>query len=172
MLNKQQRVAVAVDVLQRLKLGQYQMAQAIYVNVYEMDIPESKQLDVQKFFKGKTCEVCARGALVLSKAALFNGLVFDPKVGSNSEDELEDRLYEFLAKESLKVFGPKQGELIETAFEGKNLIRNRTGIGGTSKITTEENLALAFHLKHRPDKENLLREIMINVIEHGGVFKP
>lgn len=129
----------------------------------------SKKLQLDKVLEKTSCEACALGTMLISRARVFNklkignitfnesGLAFNSSFSSNS-----------LATELDKYFDSEQLALIETAFEkfskgerGRNLRFE----------PTKEKIAIDFGEKYE-DATSRLVAILKNIIANDGLFCP
>jgi hypothetical protein len=166
------RVAVAKDVILSLP-GLKVESQNVFCAVDTlpkgaMVVDDSKRT-ARNLQKGKICEVCARGALFLSKIALRNNFDFDLMTGTDHPTyALYAQMY-FIQDVLDDTFSREQQYLIETAFEGHSAFRELR-----DDTPTQDDLihrALKFHNRYKKDKTRL-RAIMQNVIDNKGEFKP
>lgn len=130
-------------------------------------LKEGMQLqDVIPNILGKSveCEVCARGAAFLAYVKRFNNVKIGKFFDSDGEFSGNDQL---VIDQTRKLFGKKQVQLIETAFELRNAESDFEDY-----LTVEENeLAQDFGNQHPREKERLVA-IMKNIVKNKGVFKP
>lgn len=115
MTNARKRVAIAKDVLLRLKLKKISQKRGAFLITKEMEaIFNSNQHDKgrrlykgdgQSFVEENKCEVCAKGALVLAWVANFNKL----KVGDIYDRACTDGIRE--------IFPSPMRDAMESAFE-------------------------------------------------------
>jgi hypothetical protein len=162
--NRKQRVAIAEDVLQQLKLKKYKAETGIYVysrelhNLrYDDEATQPGTFDLQKTLLGDTpqCDVCGLGAAFCSLARLGNNVTLD--------DADSDSIHRTLTP----IFGKKQVAMIENAFEGKT-INEHAGYELSDRKTRATE---AFYNKYDNDKDRL-KAIFKNVIKNDGTFKP
>lgn len=104
------------------------------------------------------CRVCAKGALFLSAVRKFNSA----KVGDVADDD------DF--KIAVKIFGLKQYDLIEAAFEGWDSTKERWD-GTEYTGNTSVPAATAFGDQYDGNTERLVA-ILKNIIKNDGTFKP
>lgn len=102
----------------------------------------------------KHCQVCARGAVYVSRARLFDEYMFDSLHFDPSDT---------VVTETNKDIGKTNAELIESAFE----MDPRHG-----GYSDEACCARDFGALFQYDDRARLRAIMRNVIENKGVFRP
>ena len=197
------RVVVARDVIQQLNEKRLVARKGIYMRIPDFadsddrwrpgrrygdmflaEIPREES--VKKVLAGKTCEVCAIGALFVARVDQVNGVT----VGAMNRDANNDRfMRHFLGT----MFSRDQLSLIELAFEGKGFLDqyedSRIGEGSVTwdmelgEITWEGGEhpdedppryltdAVKF-TDHVHDAEERMRMIMKNVIVNDGEFCP
>src|SRR5262245_7122659 len=116
MTKSERAVAVAKDVLYRIKTNQITALPGTYCNI---SVPSSKGDSLQKIVNNNTCDVCGIGAAFVSYVGLFNK--FDIKYNSPHNTV-------FFRKEVTSrlsgAFTPRQLSLIECAFEGDDVEYN------------------------------------------------
>ena len=163
-------LAIAQDVLKNLG-GQYVARAKVYAaeakwNVPDEDIPTEGELQ-KALDKMKSCNVCALGACVLSKARLFNDLpITEMFYGGFFELDSEDAY-----REIEDVFGVTQRAMIESAFERSDM-RSFEDDDHDDEVTEDEiEIAKAFGHRYN-DAESRMRAIMENIVANGGVFVP
>lgn len=162
----QKRVAIANDVLERLRL--------------EMLIPNRGSLfsgevlrkminrrigdDAKTLVNSVPCEACAKGALVCSWVGNFNKVSASDM--SAYDYDLGKKRY---PAPLMKLFGREQLDLIEAYFEGQIL------------SSTCDKVAMAVIGQEANDEENTpfkstykgsLKKIMQNIVDNGGTFAP
>lgn len=149
---KQRKMAVAVaqDVLKTMR-----HLQVLSSNGYLRSPLEAGGFPIQDAKPAvlKKCEVCARGAMFISRCKLFNVYEFP------SEGDASDMVVNSTAKD----FGETNSNMIEAAFEQYNSEYGEVEDGVRAAVVFGE-------LYDDPRKR--LRAIMKNVIEHEGVFTP
>lgn len=143
--------AVAKDILSHPK--RYQVCRGNYI----IGIPWSarnKKIDKVDPEIIKNCHVCARGAMFITRALLFDKYRFP-------DDDL-DIGGELVLPATESDFGKFNAELIECAFELHSYFEENSIMG---------DLAAKFGNRYR-SPVNRLRAIMQNVLDNGGVFRP
>lgn len=158
----ERRVEIAKDVISRIKAGTFVAHHGVYIKNEKLENDECSENAVCKtdiFLKdlGK-CEVCARGALLLSrliinphtirKIDLLGEIESYNEYGSSWDEEYD--------------FNRFQLETIETAFEGREL-------GDLPWDHVEECIEFCKGVKSPEDR---LLMIMQNIIDHNGTFVP
>lgn len=144
--------AVAKDVLASLKI--YDIKEGVYCSAPESI--QGKDIKRAHISEIKECQVCARGAMFLSRARLFNDYKF-PDYSSNGACEVID---------STSIdFGRRNSKLIEAAFEVCENFVDYEDRGDLSKA------ALKFGRRFKSPR-NRLKAIMLNVLDNSGVFRP
>lgn len=165
-LTKRERaVAIAKDVIRQLRW--LRVAQYHYLNVQDSDKIESAidkvgyDADLRDILPvvRKNCDVCAKAAMLLSKARVFDKVpiseVFSSWGSSIADD---DEICSLLSGS----FSSKTLSLIEAAFE-----RSRMFAGYTPESIAAEEFGDRY-----PDPKKRLRAIMLNVVKNNGEFKP
>lgn len=137
--------AVAKDVILQLKNKMFIVEGGSFLkypsSVYCDDIKTAARETI------KNCRVCAKGAMFVSRALLFNECKFGDSVSWQVGND----------------FGRLNSDLIEGAFEKCNpLSGNTTGL---------QDFAIKFGKRYKSDR-NRLKAIMQNVLDNGGVFRP
>lgn len=147
-------VAVAKDVLKLmryLKLRQRSYLKPDTYGVFDKYIDKEIQPHIPAI--AKKCEVCARGALVLAHAHLYDACVGVP---DNYDTE----------KRSFKLFG-RQGTLIEAAFEMDSSFATSRGYYSPETAIKASDFGANYR-----DKRDRLRAIMKNIVKNKGAFRP
>lgn len=150
-----QRVAIAEDVLLRLKASKLKAGKGSYL--LDEDWPDLDQtsdarpvIDVIE----AACQVCARGAMLLSQVRLFNcltvGEVRSSSIGIMNRKHLQP------------IFGDDQINLIESAFEMDDF---------TWGDNNDADGAIGFGERY-DEPEERLAAIMNNIVANGGDFRP
>lgn len=159
---KTKAVLVAKDVLEQLDALTFEAGRYFYVD--DVTLIENITDDLQDCVDEvqKHCKVCARGALVLSKARLFNEVPLMDYVKSN--DTI--RLFQYDTTDLLKdVWDEEQLDLIEAAFEGDPTLL----ASDVDRDLIDEAVVFGGNYDTRKDR---LAAIMENIIENNGVFVP
>lgn len=195
-LSKQaQRIAIAKDVLELLKIDEVKPKRGVYIDLdvssgdYPARLLENGGYDgdysVQQFLPyAETCTVCAIGSMVVSKCRI-NGdaeVLYLDGVGSNAECGDSTPLYETLEK----YFPHLQLSLIETAFETNDMMWDdvQDDFYDNYKQKNEDDAdeaenayfelvesAIKFGRKYKKDSDRLVA-IMQNIVKNEGVFVP
>lgn len=162
----QKRVLVAKDALKQLSIKRYRAVTGDLVNesrslakkidhVFDSDndlIPSKIQLQPMLINTPGTCEVCARGAMMLSCVRKFNDVVIE---GWSTKAE----------EKSITLFGNRNLKRMEVAFE----LYDRW----SSENYDNDGKALAFGKAASMSSPNKrLKAILLNVIKNKGTFKP
>ncbi len=162
---RQKRVAIAKDVLARIKnklinaqTGYFMQSTTFAYFTHQMD---SK--GAQKVFNTKKCEVCAKGALVCAWVGNFNH--YSGRDIVNFDEYVRPFKY---PDELVKIFGHKMLAAIETAFENRELSWNKKEEMGDNRLSEKEMSDLLY--KSAGKYEGRLDEIMNNIIENKGKF--
>lgn len=174
MSKAKQRIAVAKDVLDRIKFGQFKGVGGVMIsssnlqNLKRWGSSVSQELQCSDF----QCCVCAKGGLFMAHIGIVNGISFND---IENETDLDSKDMQSLEK----IFSRHQLSLIETAFE-------RDTFDWNDKIThSERNACIQFYKKHNTgegsslvgcnadrNNTNLLAAICKNIIKNNGTFKP
>lgn len=161
-LSKKKIVEIAKDVILQIKAKKLYKVKAdngylrgtVDGNVNTVE--GESTIDLRDLFKGKkvkNCEVCARGAMLVSHALLNDNCKLRV-VGGGLVDHLDD----FAGNESQEVFGDF-GLEVEAAFEG------------TDEVHVGDNYLEGPWRAVYPDPSDRLVAIMKNVIANKGAFK-
>lgn len=146
MSKKNQRIAIAKDVLLQMKMKTYVASPGEYIwSSYFSADDSPTELQKCLLTKFPACHVCGIGAAFLSLARLGNEVC------------LKDEFYVKLDP----IFGIPQRTLIERTFEGW--------------YDCAEECQKAPHMKFNrkyPDDDKRLAAIFRNIIRNDGVFKP
>ena len=173
MTKPEKRIAIANDVLMRLRTGKFKAEAGEYISI-DSDFSDMER--AQKVIKAKetTCTVCAKGALFCSDVALENKLTLDElknETGVSTTNYGNPK-----NKQLLAIFSVQQLDLIECAFETSNCSR-------ANLLSTEQiNKAIEFGNKYQPEDDwgddvrksdkDRLQAICKNIIKNNGTFKP
>lgn len=150
----QRRVMIAEDALQQLKMGKYCATPGKYLDACGLADEASLNHEVQlntllhNPALKSSCDVCARGALLLSAVRFRNDCIIYTH-GGTSEDSW------------VKEFSDQQ-EVIEAAFEDYDMRDSDDGNPWCEKFLTE---------KEREDPDKRLELILKNIIRNKGTFK-
>lgn len=158
--NKRQRIAIAKDVLEQIRLKTYVAVPGTYVDSETLsDLADkadmdSEDFDLQKALLGNApeCEVCGLGAAFCSMARLGDKVSF----------EVADAPHESLTP----IFGLQQVSLIEYTFEGGD------AGGGEENLSGEEIQAARRFYRKYPKADKRLAAIFRNIVKNDGTFKP
>ncbi len=176
---EEKRVAVLKDAIAQIKLKAYNVRSGTgYINqdsgdldtrinalVDVCDILEDKdasKVQLNKYFdklinKKKPCQVCAKGAMLLSQINKFNHL---------SLDQAKDGQLDSLAggNGTYELFGQENADLMEQYFEGDIS-------EGDEEYEEEGDKNAKKWLAYRSDDKRLIA-IFENAISNKGIFKP
>jgi len=174
MLNRKQVVAVAKDVLAQIKVKKFRVKTGIYLGVNLSQEEGAAINDLQDLMKiKKPCHVCARGALILSKANLYNNCPVEMSVWGNMP-YIEDTAEALSSPDEGDAFPAKLTAMAETAFEGFTNGKNHE-VGchpSVEYLTAKEHAAcLAFYKRYRKAEDRLVA-IMRNIVKNEGRFIP
>lgn len=169
---RQARVAIARDVIKRIQAEKLRVRQGAYVS-------EAIKTELEPTLASleQNCEVCGLGACLLSYARLYNKFPLEEVVNVLKYDGGLDRSI-WVEPRLRVVFGRKQMDLIESAFEQMMITRFEEweDIGLDTDFYYEEAYALCrtavqFGKRFRANADRLLA-IMQNVVDHKGEFRP
>lgn len=178
---RDQRVAVARDVLAMIKVNKIKAERGTYVDIVEKDwgsfwgkvlsAKGEERLDEVIIKEGVSCTCCGIGSLFVGLVDMGDKVKVEDVMTKNWRlDEYETYINDDSMREKLrKVFSPDQIGLIETAFEKRQCFDHEYFLTPESIRLTR--LATAFGRKYKKD-ETRLRAIMLNIIAHRGTFKP
>lgn len=145
------RVAIAKDVIAQVNARRYTATPGTFLRVEFVEPFPEGAADLRDVvgLPMVVCDVCAKGAMLLSKARLFDAVPLDDMV---VEETIlgggdEEILYE--------AFGEENADLIESAFE----------------LYSGDHLACEFGHRHKNPADRLIA-IMANIVEHDGIFTP
>lgn len=184
MSKKAQRIAIAKDVIKQIRLKTIVPRCGAYVRISDFDAEamvagaDVKTLLVDK--KLRNCRACALGSALLSKVRLFDKV----KLGDEYPDRVEgpDPIFKIhhnfrgvdlitadrSDSELEPIFGGKQLDMIESAFEGSDVQASSGGVGIT---INEYQRAIVFNQRYQDDAQRLTA-IMRNIVRHDGTFVP
>lgn len=169
MSKKAKRVAIAKDVLKHIKAGSLVPNRGAYfisneVREAQMEIPYEETVELQGLLQGKTCEVCAKGAIFIADIIKNDDFAVNYWIDIDDGDMMCNRLE--------GIFERGQLDLIECAFEG-GIISDETNILRSHLENTPlADKAEKFFNKYNGDPEKVLTAIMKNIIKNDGTFKP
>jgi hypothetical protein len=186
------RIQLAQDVLEDLD-AQRLRAQAGYYFYKSPELEERSNLSPQEALEelaeaGVTCDVCARGALFTTRVRGYDNFRSDETFASLIERpfySLEALEKEDLDEALLSIFTVVQLDLIENAFEGKNVNETwhqgretefqRLGIteDDAEDLYCEAAAIYRYGLGHglfRYEAGERLQRIMENILANQGVF--
>lgn len=161
---KQQRIAIAKDVLERLKTTQYRPESGVWVEGHSID-DDSLQKHVTK---GRACTVCALGGIIASYAFFANRLTFD-SMGGVSLYATDSRISRVFGKDRLRAiehaFERGGGAFDEGAFPDYK--ESSDGYSGESKTA---NRLRRFGERYDSDLSRF-HAIFRNIVRNDGEFK-
>lgn len=125
-----QRVALAKDVVMRLRMNRIIPMQGVFVKLEDQDLNDDLRgdEDAKKIVTENVCEVCAKGSIILAWAANFNKLRIDEVL--NTGGYLE---------ELSGIFPDEMWDQMETEFEEndmplRDIMKNLIANDGNFKI--------------------------------------
>lgn len=167
----EKRIAIAKDVIARIKLNQFIPEQGVFCVVDGSSLrgfegttdkgePISEVCDIVN--SKQPCQVCAKGGLFMSYIGYVDNFkIEDLHYGTKASVSLKSTEMKSLSK----IFSQKQLSLIETTFEGSSYSWNLE-LSDTEKEKCN-NFEGEFY-----DDSNRLIGIMRNIIRNKGTFKP
>jgi hypothetical protein len=164
-----QRVIIACDVIEQIKLGRYYVQSGRYVSRDHIDAQLLRGSIKNNFDKINNCQVCAIGSCFLSIVKFKNNVNFEEIGGSWSDFVYTKKFRDLL----LSFFSAEQLVLIEIAFEES--VRFGAAMWDT---TVRGNMDYYLRVKARkfgekyPYPDDKLIAIMQNIIDNKGEFKP
>ena len=175
MLKRKQIVEVAKDVLKQIKAKKVILRKSGYLAAAAgTDLTEIK--DLQELATSRAaCHVCARGALIMSKARLYNHCKIEPSSYELVDNcTLDDAAETFSKKDFPKDIWARA----ELAFEGWKAGSFYTADMDASVSTSEkeQEACYKFYLRYpgqsEPKRRVRLAAICRNIIRNEGVFRP
>ena len=160
---RQQRLAIAEDVLAQLRAKKYQARPGTYAESDVVDVIDDNtggNFDLQRCLltKSPECNVCALGASFVSLSRL--GDKVDWSLSQAPHSSLEP------------IFGKMQVQLIEAAFEGWEPDRDEEGNWITDPYSGATEATYNFCNKYELDANKRLAAIFKNIIRNDGTFVP
>lgn len=129
MSSREKRIAIAKDVIKRIKLGKLRVAhQGYFDRNKEFPIYGSLQKQIEK--AEANCRVCAMGGMLLSYARLYNEVRCESLVPAGLN------LFEHIASQLKGVFTNRTLAIIEGVFEGE--VYNEEAISPEWKSSVEK----------------------------------
>lgn len=164
----ERRVLIAKDALASVVAGKYKnIFRGRYLDSMSrrLPLPSRHETATKAHCEtiGEHCNMCARGALLLSRAIRFNSLTLaDLGVWDRNVEAIPEETTFGLAGS----FTERQLGLIEAAFEQNTEYAENVGFSDTIGDQAKQ-----FGDDH-PDHANRLIAILQNIIDHNGTFKP
>lgn len=149
-----QKRRIVKDAITQIRAGIIVPAQGDYFTL----LSNSEFKDLQKILKLKqeeTCEACAKGTLFAACVLNVNKVKKNEAIGDEK----------FQKRKLKKWFSPLELDMIETAFEGEEIVDS------TNKITPEMREACVNFGEEFYDPKERLLAILENILENK-VFKP
>ena len=149
MSRAERRVAICKDVIQQLDAGRY-IASSTYLELANAgdELVETKDNPISN----KTCYLCGKGAMFVSKVSKFNGV--EPFVPENTRES-------DIIRGVSDAFSENQMDIIEELFECYASFRDLVGDDEDDQLNWRFN-----------SKEHRLRIICQNIIDNKGTLKP
>ena len=148
MTRAERRVAICEDVIQQLDVGRY-IAHGVYLRVPNGgdELVETRDNPISN----KTCYLCGKGAMFVSKVSKFNGV--EPFVPNNTHPwDMVEGVSDAFSKDQINDIE----RLFECFFSSRNLLGNYSNW-------------LDWSTKSRDER---LRIICQNIIDNKGKLKP
>jgi len=158
-------VAVAKDVLAHLDT--IRARRGIYMNGYIPRVDRSEDLQKHADTVTTNCKMCALGALMLSKARLYNDVPMRSIADNSAMFDDQSSVYASrsdVERAISEIFSLKQMAMIETAFEG--------GTCSAQDCDTDTLSRAAAYTRGVDDSSERIRMVMQNIIDNGGEFIP
>lgn len=163
------RMAIAQDVIDRIKFGQFIARNGTFCKLSENWDRLEKDVKIEEALKNpkKVCEVCAKGGLFMAYIGIKNNFDADDlsSYGLSAYVGQELNAPEMIMLS--KIFSKNQLSLIESCFENIEYSWNET-------LSERQKLRLNyFVVTHRRLSDNSkLTAICKNIIKNNGTFKP
>lgn len=174
----EKRIAIAKDVIERIRIGQFFPEQGIFCEMGGLSLPsnlnrvglgfdkENKPIFITEVCDivnaNKTCSVCAKGGLFMSLIGYVDNFKIDDlHYGARSSVDLKNKEMKTLSR----IFSPKQLSMIETAFEGTTYSWNLI-------LSDDERRKCGDLYDLYDEDDSRLIGICENIINNKGVFKP
>lgn len=163
----EKRVIIAKDCIERIKLNQILPDRGCLIEYDDLEEGSIKnQLEKGNIIN---CQACAKGGLFLSYIGRVNN--FDRKDFTQSWQDGYNKLESSESIKLLELFEPEQLILIETAFEGYQVINDDPNeedfVDLTDLIRNESPM---FYRYAYPDDMDRLIQICQNIIRNKGTF--
>ncbi len=157
------RIEIAQDCIVRIKQEQL-IVETGRVITYNADWVnnESIMTEINDDSCDFECTVCAKGALFMSYVGRVNDFNFV---------QIEDDTYHSTReiKKLLEIFTDKQLILIETYFEGRQVVKEYKG---NCFYFDDDVIDYAYNFELKTKSDTRLIMICENIIENNGTFKP
>jgi hypothetical protein len=168
-------VQVARDVLAHIRAYIVRTGSYVSGNVLRKDVNKDGDLQDNLDVVAESCNVCALGAMLLSKARLYDDVPMRAVLGQAAmSDYVGPYLSITMERQNVvgqleDVFESHQLAMIESAFEMKHM----TTLPLTREQANRLYDAVAFGISYAPyHSHTRLKAIMENIIENKGVFNP
>jgi hypothetical protein len=160
--DKEQRLHLAQDVLDQLADGKLRAKSGVYFHLSAANVRKLKKLSVQEALEqAPTCQVCALGALFVSRVAGYNQFRTGTLLEEWADLTSGPLTWRGPIVSPLSMFSSEQISLIECAFECGD------EFGNASPWKRMQATRLYEHLRSPRAR---LRAIMQNIIRNGGNF--
>jgi hypothetical protein len=162
------RVAIARDVIAQLDAQQLQyLNKGVYLQGYIPEETLDAATDLQEIvdIASNTCRVCAKGAMFLSRARLYDGVPIG-RIRYDGESSITSaKEHDFFNATLMEDFDKRQLDLIEHAFE-------MWAGDESTEYMSALRVACQFGLLYKHSHAARLRAIMANIVDNGGEFIP
>jgi hypothetical protein len=177
------RIAIARDVLKQIRSGMFEPTSGVFFRaeakdrrknvLTERDVRDRKDLRDVLPKRLKRCEVCAKGALLMSCITKFDNVPVEiDMVGSvDKANAMLDGAANYADFGLSNYFNQQQLDLMESAFEGFRAGWFNTHFQEPSYML-KAYLAIDRYYRGYEDPESRLVAIMKNLIRNKGTFKP
>lgn len=171
---RDQRVAVARDVIELLESKKIIAERGTYVKINTHEDIQNQKMDTLLAKPDITCICCGLGALFTGVVDMGDKVnvsdVFKNEEWWGRSEFYGNQIDDSKMREKLReVFSPDQLGLIESAFEGK-LFRDNEG-KTSPEFEKLRRFATAFGKRYKNDEERM-KAIMKNIIKNRGTFRP
>jgi hypothetical protein len=162
-----QRMTIAQDVIDRIKIGQ--ITPSTGRTLHKFNIQRSPNYSVKKLLAQPifNCQACALGAMFMANVGINNNCNVNTTQHITASSSILKRA---VNNDLSDIFSVKQMALIEIAFEQTVSIANGSVIHSKHDLDRSIKFCGEGH-KRLNDKDKLLK-ICNNIIKNQGAFKP
>lgn len=169
---REQRVAIAKDVLKQLDAQRIQLERRRYLSGVLLNYDASSRgTDLQAYVDGLlNCRVCLLGACLLSKARLFNAVPVELVASFPTFGRDKGPLGLAIAGEDIhenlsSIFDSRTLTLMESAFECRDMADSE------DDYSDDPEIQAAIDFGNAREPETCVRDVMQNIIDNNGEFK-